>query len=105
MKTVQLKVKRQDAPGAAPRWEEFEVPWEERLRYQIHMPLPESGLCVVLPSLVWDEAPPANGPDASASRAAQAISASVVVRRRARMKFEATQAKTRLRKERCVGLC
>jgi succinate dehydrogenase iron-sulfur subunit len=30
-KTVQLKIKRQDAPGAAPRWEEFEVPWEERL--------------------------------------------------------------------------
>jgi succinate dehydrogenase / fumarate reductase iron-sulfur subunit len=29
--TVQLKIKRQDAPGAAPRWEEFEVPWEERL--------------------------------------------------------------------------
>ena len=31
MKTVQLKIKRQDAPGAPPRWEEFEVPWEERL--------------------------------------------------------------------------
>lgn len=31
MKTVQLKVKRQDAPGSPPRWEEFEVPWEERL--------------------------------------------------------------------------
>jgi succinate dehydrogenase / fumarate reductase iron-sulfur subunit len=31
VKTVQLKVKRQDQPGAAPRWEEFEVPWEERL--------------------------------------------------------------------------
>ena len=31
MKTVQLKVKRQDTPDAAPRWEEFEVPWEERL--------------------------------------------------------------------------
>ncbi len=30
-KTVQLKVKRQDTPDAAPRWEEFEVPWEERL--------------------------------------------------------------------------
>ena len=29
--TVRLKVKRQDEPGAAPRWEEFEVPWEERL--------------------------------------------------------------------------
>jgi succinate dehydrogenase / fumarate reductase iron-sulfur subunit len=31
MKTVALKVKRQDSPTAAPRWEEFEVPWEERL--------------------------------------------------------------------------
>ncbi|HEY2747034.1 MAG TPA: succinate dehydrogenase iron-sulfur subunit [Polyangia bacterium] len=31
MSTVKLKVKRQDEPGAAPRWEEFEVPWEERL--------------------------------------------------------------------------
>jgi succinate dehydrogenase / fumarate reductase iron-sulfur subunit len=31
MKTVQLKIKRQDAPGAPPRWEEFEVPWEDRL--------------------------------------------------------------------------
>ncbi len=30
-KTVQLKIKRQEEPGAAPRWEEFEVPWEERL--------------------------------------------------------------------------
>ena len=29
--TVRLKVKRQDEPGAAPRWEEFEVPREERL--------------------------------------------------------------------------
>ena len=29
--TVQLKVKRQDTPDTAPRWEEFEVPWEERL--------------------------------------------------------------------------
>jgi succinate dehydrogenase / fumarate reductase iron-sulfur subunit len=31
VKTVQLKIKRQDGPGSAPRWEEFEVPWEERL--------------------------------------------------------------------------
>jgi succinate dehydrogenase / fumarate reductase iron-sulfur subunit len=30
-KTVQLKIKRQDNPSAAPRWEEFEVPWEEHL--------------------------------------------------------------------------
>jgi succinate dehydrogenase / fumarate reductase, iron-sulfur subunit len=30
-KTVQLKVKRQETPETAPRWEEFEVPWEERL--------------------------------------------------------------------------
>lgn len=30
-KTVTLKIKRQESPGAAPRWEEFEVPWEERL--------------------------------------------------------------------------
>jgi succinate dehydrogenase / fumarate reductase iron-sulfur subunit len=29
--TVRLKVKRQEQPGVAPRWEEFEVPWEERL--------------------------------------------------------------------------
>jgi succinate dehydrogenase / fumarate reductase iron-sulfur subunit len=31
MKTVQLKIKRQDSPAQPPRWEEFEVPWEERL--------------------------------------------------------------------------
>ena len=31
MKTVTLKIKRQDSPSAAPRWEEFTVPWEERL--------------------------------------------------------------------------
>jgi succinate dehydrogenase / fumarate reductase iron-sulfur subunit len=30
-KTVVLKVKRQDSPDAPPRWEEFEVPWEEHL--------------------------------------------------------------------------
>jgi len=30
-KTVQLKIKRQDQPGAPSRWEEFEVPYEERL--------------------------------------------------------------------------
>ena len=30
-KTVQLKIKRQDSAEAAPRWEEFEVPWEEHL--------------------------------------------------------------------------
>ena len=30
-KTVQLKIKRQDSRDAAPRWEEFEVPWEEHL--------------------------------------------------------------------------
>jgi succinate dehydrogenase / fumarate reductase iron-sulfur subunit len=30
-KKVELKVKRQDSPSAAPRWEQFEVPWEERL--------------------------------------------------------------------------
>jgi succinate dehydrogenase / fumarate reductase iron-sulfur subunit len=29
--TVQLKIKRQDTPESAPRWEEFEVPCEERL--------------------------------------------------------------------------
>jgi succinate dehydrogenase / fumarate reductase iron-sulfur subunit len=31
MKSVTLKVKRQDAPHLPPRWEEFEVPWEEHL--------------------------------------------------------------------------
>jgi succinate dehydrogenase / fumarate reductase iron-sulfur subunit len=31
VKTVSLKIKRQDGPGAVSRWEEFEVPWEERL--------------------------------------------------------------------------
>ncbi len=31
MKTVQLKIKRQDAPDAPARWEEFAVPWEEHL--------------------------------------------------------------------------
>jgi len=30
-KTVALKIKRQDSPDAPPRWEEFEVPWEEHL--------------------------------------------------------------------------
>ncbi len=30
-KTVVLKVKRQDSAEAAPRWEEFAVPWEEHL--------------------------------------------------------------------------
>jgi succinate dehydrogenase / fumarate reductase iron-sulfur subunit len=30
-KTVQLKIKRQDSRDAPPRWEEFEVPWEEHL--------------------------------------------------------------------------
>ncbi len=30
-KTVQLKIKRQDSADAQPRWEEFEVPWEEHL--------------------------------------------------------------------------
>jgi succinate dehydrogenase / fumarate reductase iron-sulfur subunit len=30
-KTVTLKIKRQETPDAAPRWEEFTVPWEERL--------------------------------------------------------------------------
>jgi succinate dehydrogenase / fumarate reductase iron-sulfur subunit len=30
-KTVQLKIKRQESSEAAPRWEEFEVPWEEHL--------------------------------------------------------------------------
>jgi len=31
MKTVQLKIKRQDSASAPARWEEFEVPWEEHL--------------------------------------------------------------------------
>src|SRR5438067_1536531 len=30
-KTVALKIKRQDSLEAPPRWEEFEVPWEEHL--------------------------------------------------------------------------
>ena len=30
-KNVRLKIKRQDTPDAPPRWEEFSVPWEERL--------------------------------------------------------------------------
>lgn len=29
--TVRLKIKRQDSPGVPPRWEEFEVPYEEQL--------------------------------------------------------------------------
>ncbi len=36
-KTVVLKIKRQDAPGAAPRWEEFEVPSEEH--FNVHAAL------------------------------------------------------------------
>jgi succinate dehydrogenase / fumarate reductase iron-sulfur subunit len=31
MKTVSLKIKRQDSVDAPPRWEEFDVPWEEHL--------------------------------------------------------------------------
>lgn len=31
MKTVTLKIKRQDSADAPPRWEEFDVPWEEHL--------------------------------------------------------------------------
>src|SRR5688572_12425227 len=31
VQTVRLKIKRQDSADAPPRWEEFEVPWEERL--------------------------------------------------------------------------
>src|SRR5690242_18382825 len=30
-KTVTLKIKRQDNPDSPPRWEEFEVPWEQNL--------------------------------------------------------------------------
>ncbi len=30
-KTVALKIKRQDSADAPPRWEEFEVPWQEHL--------------------------------------------------------------------------
>ena len=39
VKTVQLKIKRQDVAGAPPRWEEFEVPWEEHLN--VHAALME----------------------------------------------------------------
>ena len=31
MKTVTLKIKRQESADAPPRWEEFDVPWEEHL--------------------------------------------------------------------------
>jgi succinate dehydrogenase / fumarate reductase iron-sulfur subunit len=58
MKTVQLKVKRQDAPGAPPRWEEFEVPWEERLN--VHAALmaiqrnPKTATGQKTTPVVWD---------------------------------------------------
>ena len=38
-KTVGLKIKRQDSPAAPPRWEEFEVPWQEHLN--VHAALME----------------------------------------------------------------
>src|SRR5215213_11008474 len=53
--------------------------------YQIHIPSPASGLFPALAWLVWDEAPPAKGPAATATSAVAAIRARVVVRRRARM--------------------
>src|SRR3954447_26269123 len=61
------------------------LPCEERFMYQIHIPLPASGLFLASVALVWDEAPPTRGPAARARRSAAAIRASVVVRRRARM--------------------
>src|SRR5215204_2108906 len=61
------------------------LPCEERLMYQIHIPLPARGLFLPSAALVWDEAPPASGPAATARRSAAAIRARVVVRRRARM--------------------
>jgi succinate dehydrogenase / fumarate reductase iron-sulfur subunit len=57
-KTVQLKIKRQDSADAAPRWEEFEVPWEEHLNVHAALmaiqrkPVTRSGQKVA--PVVWD---------------------------------------------------
>ena len=57
-RTVQLKVKRQETPETAPRWEEFEVPWEERLNVHAALmavqrrPLTTSGQRTT--PVVWD---------------------------------------------------
>src|SRR3977135_2177385 len=62
------------------------LPCEEWLRYQIHMPLPASGVLPVLVPLVWDVAPPASGPNPSESTpATAAVRTSALVRRRERM--------------------
>lgn len=58
MKTVQLKIKRQDNPSSAPRWEEFEVPWEEHLNVHAALmaiqrkPVTKSGQKTT--PVVWD---------------------------------------------------
>jgi succinate dehydrogenase / fumarate reductase iron-sulfur subunit len=57
-KTVQLKIKRQDNPSSAPRWEEFEVPWEEHLNVHAALmaiqrkPVTKSGQKTT--PVVWD---------------------------------------------------
>src|SRR4051794_1644225 len=61
------------------------LPCEERLRYQIHIPLPARGLLATALPLVCDEAPPASGPATMARLSEAAIRTSAVVRRRERM--------------------
>lgn len=57
-KTVHLKIKRQDAADAPPRWEEFEVPWEEHLNVHAALmaiqrnPVTKDGRKVA--PVVWD---------------------------------------------------
>lgn len=57
-KTVALKIKRQDDKDAAPRWEEFEVPWEEHLNVHAALmsiqrrPVTKDGKKVA--PVVWD---------------------------------------------------
>jgi succinate dehydrogenase / fumarate reductase, iron-sulfur subunit len=59
-RTVALKVKRQDGPSAPPRWEEFEVPWEEHLNVHAALmavqraPVTRDGKKVA--PVVWDAA-------------------------------------------------
>ncbi len=57
-KTVALKIKRQDSADSPPRWEEFDVPWEEHLNVHAALmavqrnPVTKSGQKVA--PVVWD---------------------------------------------------
>ena len=62
------------------------LPCDDRLRYQIHIPSPASGLLALGASpVVWETAPPLSGPAARLTAVAAAAMASRVLRRRKRM--------------------